>query len=179
MADRSARKSSARAVVARPVREASSRKTSTREIDTATHAPWVQQDLLAAPPPRDGMRQHWVSTEILGETIPHHVAKRRNEGWIPRPVDTVPESFFASIVETGRFKGCIGTESMILCEMPEERVAARDAFMKARRENQNQFVDAQLDETEREAGRSAPRLHRESETQTHNAGTRRPSVLNE
>ena len=96
----------------------------TRE-DISRDETWSPPSMLEAPPAREGMRQRWVSTQILGQDIPHHTMKRFREGWSPRPADTIPKDFPVPTIAQGQWAGHIGIEGMILCEMPETKVASR------------------------------------------------------
>ena len=79
----------------------------TREDDSRFDEVWQPPALLDAPPARDGMRQRWVATSILGSEVPHHTMRRFREGWTPRPADTVPTSFpvYASYQKIGHRHG--------------------------------------------------------------------------
>jgi len=123
----------------------------TREEDTRADV-WTPPGLLDAPPPRQGMRQRWVSTQILGDEIPHHTMRRFREGWTPRPANTIPENFPIPTIEHGKHEGCIGIEGMILCEMPEKRALAREAYFKGKTEDQSDYVRTQLGKVGRQGG---------------------------
>jgi hypothetical protein len=109
-----------------------------------TRAPWDDANLLEAPPAREGYRQRWVGTSILGDDIPQQVARRMRQGWVPRPADTVSDSFHAPTIGHGQFEGCIGVEGMVLCELPEERALAREEHFQGLTDNQTEFVDRAL-----------------------------------
>ena len=120
--------------------------------DTSREETWSPPALLDAPPAREGMRQRWVSTQILGQDIPHHTRKRFREGWSPRPVDTVPKDFPVPTIAQGQWEGHIGVEGMILCEMPEKKVEARKKYFARKNADQNQFVESNLNKVERRGG---------------------------
>tara|TARA_R110000803_G_scaffold26333_3_gene62443 strand:+ start:7238 stop:7714 length:477 start_codon:yes stop_codon:yes gene_type:complete len=113
---------------------------------------WLPPSVLEAPPVRDGFRQRWVSTSILGKDQPHHVAKRFREGWTPRPADTVDKSFFVPTIAHGDHAGFIGVEGMILCEMPEERALSRDRYFQKKTGDLNSYVDNNLNRLEASGG---------------------------
>ena len=123
----------------------------TRE-DISREETWSPPTLLEAPPARDGMRQRWVSTQILGQEIPHHTMKRFREGWTPRPADSVPKDFPVPTIAHGQWKGHIGVEGMILCEMSEAKVASRTKYFAQKNSNMNQFVESNLNKVERSGG---------------------------
>jgi len=121
---------------------------------------WLPPSVLEAPPPREGFRQRWVSTQILGTEVPHHTMKRFREGWQPRSPETVPPDFQIPTIEHAQYGGCVGVEGMILCEMPESRAKARDQYFAGRKLNQNKFVSAGLDKVERSGGVPIQRSHK-------------------
>lgn len=124
----------------------------TREDETRASDDWTPPALLDAPPPREGMVQRWVTTSILGEEVPHHTMKRFREGWQPRPADTVPKDFPIPTIQHGQFEGFIGVEGSLLCEIPEERVAARTKYFKKKTGELSQFADQGLEQTAAKGG---------------------------
>ena len=123
----------------------------TREEDTRADL-WKPPAMLDAPPAREGFRQRWVATSILGEPVPHHTARRFREGWTPRPKDTIPQDFPVPTIAHGDHKGFIGVEGMILCEMPEERVESRRRYFKQKTGDLNTYVENQLNKVEKAGG---------------------------
>ena len=115
---------------------------STREEDT--RATWDDAALLEAPPPRQGYRQRWIATSILGTDIPQQVARRMRQGWTPRPAETVPDTLHAPTIGHGQFEGMIGVEGMILCELPEAKATARAKHFQDLTRSQTDFVDQAL-----------------------------------
>ena len=129
---------------------------STRE-DLSRAEVWTPPAVLDAPPAREGMRQRWVATSILGEPVPHHTTRRLREGWTPRPSDTVPEDFPVPTIAHGDHEGCIGVEGMILCEMPETKVASRRKYFAKKNADLNLFVESNLNKVEQTGGVSIDR----------------------
>ena len=123
----------------------------TREEESRADV-WIPPGLLDAPAPRPGMRQRWVSTQILGNDVPQHTMRRFREGWQPRPVDTVSDDFYVPSIEHGKYEGCVGVEGMILCEMPEERAQMREAYFKSKTRDQTNYVNVQLGRVGRAGG---------------------------
>ena len=103
------------------------------------------------------MRQRWVSTQILGQDIPHHTMKRFREGWSPRPADTIPKDFPVPTIAQGQWAGHIGIEGMILCEMPETKVASRRKYFAKKNADLNLFVESNLNKVEQTGGVSIDR----------------------
>ena len=124
----------------------------TREDDSRFDEVWQPPALLDAPPARDGMRQRWVATSILGSEVPHHTMRRFREGWTPRPADTVPTSFPVPTLTHGQYVGAIGVEGMILCELPEIRAQARERYFKHKTGELDEFVESSLQKAERAGG---------------------------
>ena len=123
----------------------------TRE-DISRDETWSPPSMLEAPPAREGMRQRWVSTQILGQDIPHHTMKRFREGWTPRPADTIPKDFPVPTIAQGQWAGHVGIEGMILCEMPESKVEARSRYFAQKNADLNKFVDSNLNKVEQSGG---------------------------
>ena len=134
------------------VRVNEKRKATTREAKARAPVAWKQPSALDAPPPREGMRQRWVATSILGDDISHHVMKKTREGWTPRPADTIPDDFPVPTMDHGSWKGCIGVEGLILCEMPLELVAQRTAHYKGKTDDQESFTETDLSSANTGAG---------------------------
>lgn len=122
---------------------------------------WKPPAVLDAPPAREGFRQRWVATSILGDPVPHHTVRRFREGWTPRPKDTVPSNFPVPTITHGEYEGFIGVEGMLLCELPEERAQARERYFGKKTGDLNTFVENQLNKVEKVGG--VP-IQRESES---------------
>jgi len=113
---------------------------------------WVPPSLLEAPPPREGMKQRWIRTSILGNPDPSHVARKMREGWRARSLDTVPESFYAPVIGQGKFEGHIGTEDMVLMETPEKLVEQRTAHFARKTGELDKFTESALARTQAQGG---------------------------
>ena len=129
-----------------------SEKIHTTREDVSREETWSPPSMLEAPPAREGMRQRWVSTQILGQEMPHHTMKRFREGWTPRSIDTIPKDFPVPTIAQGQWAGHVGVEGMILCEMPETKVAARRQYFARKNADLNQFVDSNLNKVEQSGG---------------------------
>lgn len=90
--------------------------------------PWVRASSLDAPPPRPGMVQRWIRHLIRGDADPRNVSKRTREGWKPRPADTVPEEWKASLGLAESSSGVLIVDDLMLCEMPEEVYSERASY---------------------------------------------------
>ncbi len=130
---------------------------------------WEEPALLLAPPPRPGMTQRWVRTSILDNETPQHVMRRMREGWTPRPADTIPKDFAMPTIDHGQWEGAVGVEGMILCEMPNERVALRTRHFQKKTDGLKSFIDNNLNKVEKAGGQ---RIDRDIQT-SHSFGQRR------
>ncbi len=107
--------------------------------------PWTQPSNLEAPPARPGFVQRWIRVSMHGVDDATNVAKAEREGWRPRRADTAPGEFQVPRIKEGRFEGVIGVHGMILCEMPEGRIAQRREHYAAQTRRQTQAVEYDLD----------------------------------
>lgn len=82
--------------------------------------PWMRPSSLDAPPPRPGMVQRWIRHLIRGDADPRNVSMRTREGWRPRPADSVPEDWKATLGLVENDKGVLIVDDLMLCEMPRE-----------------------------------------------------------
>jgi len=125
---------------------------------------WLPPSVLDAPPAREGFRQRWIATSILGKPQPHHVARKFREGWSPRPKDTVPSDFYVPTIAHGEFEGFIGVEGMILCELPEERALARERYFRKKTGELDQFTSNALAQVQASGGVPIEREHKRTFT---------------
>tara|TARA_R110000803_G_scaffold91406_4_gene158788 strand:+ start:214 stop:693 length:480 start_codon:yes stop_codon:yes gene_type:complete len=123
-----------------------------RDEEDRAEAAWIPPAVLDAPPVREGFRQRWVATSILGEPVPHHTVRRLREGWTPRPKDTVPDSFPVPTIAHGEYEGFIGVEGMLLCELPEARARARERYFKGKTNDLSKSIDTGLNRAEQAGG---------------------------
>ena len=112
---------------------------------------WKPPSLLDAPECRPGYVQRWIATSIQGKETPDNVYKRMREGWNPRSADSVKDKRYPTI-NHGEWKGCIGIEGMLLCEMPEETHRSMKAYYNQRNSEQNEAVATDLDALGRKTG---------------------------
>ncbi|WP_273073261.1 hypothetical protein [Marinobacter sp.] len=112
---------------------------------------WKPPSLLDAPECRPGYVQRWITTSIQGKETPDNVYKRMREGWNPRSADSVKDKRYPTI-NHGEWKGCIGIEGMLLCEMPEETHRSMKAYYNQRNSEQNEAVATDLDALGRKTG---------------------------
>lgn len=105
--------------------------------------PWAPPSNLEAPPPRPGYGQRWVRISIRNEDDPANFARALREGWVPRKAESV-EGFDVPRITEGKWAGCIGIHSLILCEMPLSRLRKRAEYVDALNRRQTQAVSQDL-----------------------------------
>lgn len=111
--------------------------------------PWVNPVSLPFVKPRAGMVQRWIRVAIRGESDPVNTARKFREGWVPRPVSSVPKNVPVPRVESGKYAGCVGVEGMVLCEMSEARNKQRNEYFARKNRSQSEAIDARLVEETR------------------------------
>jgi len=79
---------------------------------------WETVMRTKAPPARPGYAQRWVRLMVHGQEDASNVMRKRNEGWSPRPGNTLPPGFFAPVVEHASMGNVIANGDMILMERP-------------------------------------------------------------
>lgn len=106
---------------------------------------WEPKGLLDTShvPPRPGYTQRWVRTQLNGVDDPNNVGKRLNQGWRPRPADTVPQG---SYVPTIDYKGSnvVGMVGNILMERPVELHEKHRRYVQSMTDAQAQSVSENL-----------------------------------
>ena len=153
----------------RSTRQSETLQTS-REENARAEVAWIPPAVLDAPPPREGFRQRWVATSILGNPVPHHTVRRFREGWTPRQRETVPSDFPVPTIAQGEHAGFIGVEGMLLCELPEDRALARERYFHGKTNDLSKSVDSNLNRAEQSGGLS---INRERDSDSFTRGTSR------
>ena len=119
------------------------------EVHELEDEPWVNPASLPFIKPRPGMEQRYIRVAMRGEADPVNTARKLREGWVPRPVSTVPKNVPVPRIDAGKYAGCIGVEGMILMEMPSARNAARNKYFADKNRLQSEAVDVKLAEDTR------------------------------
>jgi|TARA_B100000519_G_C13946959_1_gene298867 hypothetical protein len=89
------------------------------------------------------MKYRWVRTSIRGEDDKTNVHMRFREGYEPvKPEEVV--GYELPTIEDGKHAGTVGVGGLILCKIPEETVAERNAHFERQTENQMKAVDNDL-----------------------------------
>ena len=118
----------------RAKRDADSRESSERKKQ------WINPSQLHDPDPRDGMTFRWIRSSILGITDAKNLSSKKREGWEVVPSTEVPE--FADF--RSEASGNIEYGGLILCWMPDEMVAQRNAYFSKKARDQITSVDSNL-----------------------------------
>ena len=145
----------------RKTREATDEQHTTRD-DESRDEVWSEGSLLEAPPAREGFRQRWVSTQILGKEVPQHTLKRFREGWTPRSTDSIPEDFPVPTFEHASYGNVIGVEGQILCEITEAKAQARERYFAKKSGRLKSFVDENLNKVQQHGDTNIHRTNDES-----------------
>jgi hypothetical protein len=128
---------------------------------------------LEAPAPRPGMRQRWVRFDTGDTRDAMNFARKRREGWEPRPSETLPEGFASLKMEQGKLAGFVGVGGNVLCEMPEELVERRTVALRRLTESQQKGVESELKKVERPG---ISKFQRKMDRQVTFGSRRRPPV---
>lgn len=115
-----------------------------REQDTRakTERPkkWMPPQLLPDPKPEPGYAYRWVRVSTMGNNDPMNVSSKLREGWEPVKASAHPEIQLLGS-GAGRSPDSIEIGGLILCKIPQEFMAQRDAFYRQQAEGQMQSVD--------------------------------------
>lgn len=106
---------------------------------TASERPkaWVNPKQLLDPNRHEGFVHRWIRTESMGNSDARNVSVKIREGWEPCPVSEYPE--FAHLKNDSTNQ--IEYGGLMLCRMPEEIVAQRNAYFHKRAQDQINAVD--------------------------------------
>ena len=111
----------------------------TRETEVRPQA-WVDPETLPSPTPQAGWKFHWVRISTRGDADATNFSSQIRSGWEPCKATDHPEIQIL-IVENAQFKDNIVIGGLMLCKQPAERVAAREAFIQQKNDNQMRSVD--------------------------------------
>jgi hypothetical protein len=116
-----------------------------RELDNRAvtmHRPemWRPPEVLPYPNPREGWNHRYVRISILGNSDPSNISSKLREGYEPCKAEDYPELMMHASTE-GRFKGNIEVGGLVLCRIPKEFEAQRDAYYAKQNQAQMESVD--------------------------------------
>lgn len=77
---------------------------------------------LEAPETRPGYVQRWIRIDLRGDgRDAMNYSRAMREGWRPRPLTDIPESFHPPMKANGAFTDSLVVHDLVLCERPVER----------------------------------------------------------
>jgi hypothetical protein len=111
----------------------------TREAEVRPQA-WVDPDKLPSPKPQAGWSFRYIRISTRGEADATNFSSQIRSGWEPCKAVDHPEIQIL-IVENAQFKDNIVIGGLMLCKQPKERIAAREASIQKKNDNQMRAVD--------------------------------------
>lgn len=114
----------------------------TRDTDSRKKL-WQPADLLPAPTPQEGYEFRWIRKSMMGQADPTNTSRSFREGWEPCQLSDHPE-LQLSVDPDAKNSGLVEVGGLILCKMPSEMVAARNAYYQQHTQAQMDSVDSGL-----------------------------------
>lgn len=103
-----------------------------RELETREKKRrWQPASLLPTPKDEPGFRFRWVMTHLMGEAQPTNVSQRLREGFEPVKAVNHPELGYEADKN-----GNVVVGGLMLCKIPEEMAADRQAYYEEQANNQ-------------------------------------------
>lgn len=121
---------------------------------------WEKPNDLDAPEPRDGYTQRWIRVRLLSEEDAKNTIKMFRQGWLPRPLETVPDGYLPPTIQHAKLGGVIGVDDLILCEMPLKKAIQRNAYYQARQDRMVEGIENDI----RKVDRHGPRIDMTNKT---------------
>lgn len=121
---------------------------------------WEKPNDLDAPEPRDGYTQRWVRIRLLNDEDAKNTIKMFRQGWLPRPLETVPAGYLPPTIQHAKLGGVIGVDDLILCEMPLKKAIQRNAYYQARQDRMVEGIENDI----RKVDRHGPRIDMTNKT---------------
>jgi hypothetical protein len=116
-----------------------------RELETRAKAErpkkWMPPTLLPDPTPEPGYEFRWIRLSTLGNNDPGNISSKLREGYEPVKLSDHPEISIVGEDTKGRFADTIQIGGLMLCKIPQEFVAQRDAYYQKQADSQMQSVD--------------------------------------
>lgn len=122
---------------------------------------WEKPSELDAPPPRSGYTQRWIRIRLGNSEDAKNSMRKFREGWLPRPLDTVPEGYLPPTIQHAKLGGVIGVDDLILCEMPIKKAQQRNAYYRSRVNRMIEGIENDLNKV----SRGGPRIDMTNKTQ--------------
>jgi hypothetical protein len=110
-----------------------------RELETRekqTRYVYKPSSALPDPTPEPGWAFRWVATHILGQADPTNVSRKRRDGWEPVKAEDHPE-----LMISGSTSGNVEIGGLMLCKMPEAKLAAMSEYYDNANKAQSEAVD--------------------------------------
>ena len=156
----------------RLTREQTSR--SALELENEWDSEWTPTRFTSAPPPLDGFEQRWVRCRLGGADDVQNFLKRTQQGWKPRPLDTLPKAYLGLKqnldAKFGDQGSVIGNQDCILMHRPRrigETMRAHQREQTQRlSESIRDFVQGQMPRQRGTLGGLVERLVMETHTGT-------------
>lgn len=127
-------------------------------------------------PPRPGMVQWWVRTRVGTDDDVQNLARMMNQGWRPRPAETIPKGVYFNTVRMRDFGDVIGFRGQVLMERPKELHEKQARYYRQQARNMKRSIDEHMMQVhEPGKGMGAPTVHRQSRTVVGNG--RRPRAV--
>lgn len=92
--------------------------------------------ILPDPTPIPGIAFRWVMTALLGVSDATNMSRKLRDGWEPVKAVDHPE-----LMLPGNTSGNVEIGGLILCSMPEEKLAAQTRYYAEQNQNQMESVD--------------------------------------
>jgi hypothetical protein len=118
------------------------REVETREFSLRPTS-WQQPELLPEPDKQAGFAYHWVRVSTLNNPDPRNLSSRLREGYEPVRIEEQPK-FQLLVDPNSRFKDNIEIGGLLLCKIPEEFIAQRNAYYAKQTQAQTEAVDNNL-----------------------------------
>lgn len=97
---------------------------------------------LDAPEPRAGYVQRWIRIDLRGDgRDAMNYSRAMREGWRPRPLTDIPETFHPPVKANGAFTESLVVHDLVLCERPKARDKQAEARRRARTRAQTTAVN--------------------------------------
>lgn len=114
----------------------------TREAEAHPQA-WQPANALPDPHQRPGISFRWIRTSAGGQADATNVSRRLREGWVPVKASEHPELQLLSDRDS-RFPDSVEVGGLLLCQISEERVRARNQYYRNLTVAQMKAVDSQM-----------------------------------
>jgi len=121
---------------------------------------WEKPNDLDAPPCRSGYTQRWVRMRLGNQEDAKNTIKMFRQGWLPRPLETVPDGFLPPTIRHAKLGDVIGVDDLILCEMPLEKARQRNAYYQSRMDRMIEGIENDI----RKVDRHGPRIDMTNKT---------------